>query len=195
MRKLTYTGIIALISIFSSCSSGVENVADNLKEEVSSNSFSSWVTIDNEDGRFSVRLPGKPTQSSVKEPTLVGDIMIEMFIYEESSTQAFLVGYNDYPSGMFEGAEEETINSMLEGGVSGFTSSIGLNVVEEKEFIELSGHKGIYAKAKSTSNGYHVYYRAYTAGNRLYQVGIMRDGSYPSKEKSEAFFNSFVIND
>jgi hypothetical protein len=172
MKKLAYTGIIALVSIVSSCSSGVENavsaledVADNVKEEASSDPFPNWVTIDNEDGRFSVRLPGKPTQSSVKEPTVVGDILIEMFIYEESTTQAFLVGYNDYPSGMFEGAEEEAINSMLEGGVSGFTNSIGLNIVEEKEFIELSGHKGIYAKARSSSNGFHVYYRAYTSGN------------------------------
>ncbi len=49
-------------------------------------------------------------------------------------------------------------------------------------------------KAKSSSNSFHAHYKVYLHNNRLYQVAILRDGSYPVGEKSEAFFSSFKIN-
>jgi len=194
MKKAVFF-LLSFAFVIYSCSSGVSNNEDlrTSEEENSQDISSTWIDFENEDGKFKVKLPGKPTQSSMKEPTVVGDIMVEMFLYEESSTMAYIVGYNDYPSGLFEGADEEIYKKMLDGGVDGFTNNVGLNNIESKEDFDIGKGKGVFVKAKSTLNTFHVFYKAIIVGNRLYQVGILRDGSYPAKDKSDAFFNSFEI--
>ncbi len=193
-KSVFYLMFIGLV--VTSCSSGGsdnQDIIDVQEEEVSQDLNSTWIDFENEDGKFKVKLPGQPTQSSTKEPTVVGDILVEMFLYEESSTMAYIVGYNDYPSGLFEGADDEVYQNMLDGGVEGFTSNVGLDKIESKEDFTMGEGKGIFVKAKSTINTFHVFYKAIIVGNRLYQVGILRDGSYPAQDKSDAFFDSFEI--
>ncbi len=70
--------------------------------------ISSWIDHkENIDGKYSIKLPGKPEHSSLVEPTAVGDITIELDVYEESATKVYLVGYNDYPSGIFDNVSDE----------------------------------------------------------------------------------------
>lgn len=194
MRKVVTLLMLSGL-VLASCSSGADNQTDDSVNEeiVDQDVTTGWVDFENTDGKFKVKLPGKPTQSSMKEPTVVGDIMVEMFLYEESSTLAYIVGYNDYPSGLFEGADEEIYQNMLDGGVNGFTGNVGLDKIESKEDFTLGKGKGVFVKAKSTLNSFHVFYKAIIVGNRLYQVGILRDGSYPAQDKSDAFFDSFEI--
>ena len=124
-KSVFYLMLLGLV--VTSCSSGGSVNQDEIsvqEEETSQDLSSTWIDFENEDGKFKVKLPGKPTQSSTKEPTVVGDILVEMFLYEESSTMAYIVGYNDYPSGLFEGADDEVYQNMLDGGVEGFNKKV-----------------------------------------------------------------------
>ncbi len=204
-KNLFLTSILAtslLISCQSSEKSESSSSDDNKTEQTENSTnenaddmynISSWIEHENIDGKYSIKLPGKPEHSSLVEPTAVGDITIELDVYEESATKVYLVGYNDYPSGIFDNVTDEERNEALDNAIGGSTGALGLDLIEEETELELDGIKGKMVKAKSSSNSFHAHYKVYLHKNRLYQVAILRDGSYPVGEKSEAFFSSFKI--
>lgn len=171
------------------------NDSTSTEEVVVTNEITAnWIDFSDEDGRFSVKMPGQPQRTSQIEPTEVGNIMIEMFMYEESATKIYIVGYNDYPSELFEDATDEEISQTLDDVLMGATSAIGLDIVDERKELDLDGVMGKMIKAKSSTNAFHAHYKAYMVNNRLYQVGMIRDGSYPMDEKSQTFFDSFKLD-
>ena len=199
MKKLYFPFIVSGMLLMTACGSS-DKSADNTSSEVSkedadryAKEIADWIDFSDNDGAFSVKLPGKPTPNSQTQPTAVGNIKIEMFLYEESATKAYMVGYNDFPSAMMEDADQELLESMIDGGLDGVKNSIGLDVVDEIKEVRLGEAYGKMIKAKSTTSGLHLHYKAYVHKNRLYQVGVMRDGSYPVDAKTEAFFGSFKI--
>lgn len=143
-----------------------------------------------EDGKYSINFPGTPVGTDQKEPTAVGDIVIHMDMYEKSATEVFMVGYNDYPSELVEMSDPK---EMLVGGIEGAKSSMGCDVEDFREMGELDGNPTIELKARSTASNYHVHYFCVMRNNRLYQVGILRDGSYPSKKDVENFTRTFEL--
>jgi len=204
MKSIYYLSLVFFTaSIVVSCQSTkaeesieVANDLDGTTEspEASTDLLPGWINFSNEDGGFSIQMPGTPQQSSVIEPTEVGDILIEMFMYEESVTKIYIVGYNDYPSELFADATAKETRQTLDDVLMGATSAVGLDIVEEEKMLDLDGVMGKMIKAKSSTNGYHAHYKAYMVNNRLYQIGIIRDGSYPMDEKSEKFFGSFTLD-
>lgn len=171
----------------------IESVENADSNEATNEATAGWIDFSDKDGKFSVKMPGQPQKTSQVEPTEVGDILIEMFMYEESATKIYIVGYNDYPSVLFEDATDEDIAQTLDDVLMGATSAVGLDIIEEKTDLDLDGTMGKMVKAKSSTNSFHAHYKAYMVGNRLYQVGMIRDGSYPMDEKSETFFGSFKL--
>lgn len=204
-KNIFLTSILATSLLMSCQSSGKSenSTSDDTKTEQTENTtnenaddiynISSWIDHESIDGKYTVKLPGKPEHSSLVEPTAVGNIKIELDLYEESATKVYLVGYNDYPSGIFDVASELERFTALNNAISGSTNALGLDIIEEEIELNLDGIKGKMVKAKSSANTYHAHYKVYLHNNRLYQVAILRDGSYPVGEKSEAFFSSFKI--
>lgn len=165
----------------------IEDAAEEYEDEVKTATGEKFF---HEDGKFKINFPGEPEISTQTQPTQAGDIEITMFMYEKSATEVYMVSYNDYPSAVME--QGGSIEDMLDGAVNGYVSTIG-GSVEEQESITLNGNKGIYVKAKSDQ--YYVVLKDYVVGNRLYQVGIMRDGSYPTEKAIDSFINSFELVD
>ena len=68
---------------------------------------------ESEDGRFKINFLGAtPTVSQQAVPTELGDIEITMFIYEKSITEAYVIGYNDYPSAIIEAGSSFATNRL-----------------------------------------------------------------------------------
>jgi predicted RNase H-like HicB family nuclease len=152
-----------------------------------------WVDVISKDGKFEAKMPGQPEKSNMVEQTEVGPILIETYMYEESATKVYIIGYNDYPSALMDGATEDDLRQMLDDAINGATSSMGINIIEEKKTLDMDGTPGLMVKGRSSVNSFHTHYKAYLRGNRLYQVGILRDGSYPVDEKSDIFFGNFKL--
>ena len=187
--------LLFIIPVLFSCTSNANLAQENRLEDQNNSQdiTKNWVDFESEDGRFRIKMPGIPTKETTKEVTDVGEILVELFLYEESATVAYIIGYNDYPSALFENATDVLYKEMLLGGVEGFTENVGLDIIETSNDISLGKAKGIAVRAKSSTNSFYVHYRAYIISNRLYQIGILRDGSYPAKDKSDAFFGSFQL--
>jgi len=146
---------------------------------------------ESEDGRFKVNFLGAtPEVSSQSVPTELGEIEITMFLYEKSLTEAYIIGYNDYPSAIVEAGSTA---EMLAGGKEGVVNSMGVTHFDLEEEVSLDGNSGLHFKGVAES--LHIEYQMYLVGNRLYQIGVVRDGSYVTQDRVNTFFGTFELTD
>ncbi len=140
------------------------------------------------DGKFKINFNGEPTETSEIIPTEVGDIEMTSFMYEKSATEVYLVAYNDYPSDM---VKNSSVDDMLDGAKNGSSSSMNIVSFDVDENLEIEGNPGRHFKGNNGS--YYVEYKLFMKENRLYQIAIIRDGSYATSERSEEFYGSFEL--
>ncbi len=141
-----------------------------------------------ETDEYSLVFPGEPTKESSVVPTDVGDITMFTLMYEKSVDEVYMLAYSDYP---VEDVSEADSESLLDGGKDGALKSLGISGTETNEEIEISGHPGI--RFTGNNGQFYVNYIMVLAENRLYQVAILRDGSYASSKKTKKFFKSFKL--
>ena len=161
---------------------------EELTEEVIPETVEESDLFSSEDGKFKINFLGEPTVTSDIIPTDVGDIEMMSFMYEKSVTEAYMVAYSDYPTEMVEASSTQ---DMLKGAKDGASGNLGITSFDLEENIELNGNEGMYFKGAAGS--IFVEYKIFLVGNRLYQVAILRDGSYATEERSGEFFNSFEL--
>jgi len=144
-----------------------------------------------EDGKFKIDFFGNnPKASTEMVPTEVGNIEMSMFMYEKSATEAYMVAYNDYPSEM---VKNSSVDDLLDGAKNGSSSSLGISTFDIDEDLKIEGNPGRHFKGNNGS--YYAEYKLFLKGNRLYQIALIRDGSYNTPERTEAFFGSFKLVD
>ena len=194
MKKITIPALV-LTFILTACGGGeahqIENTVVNAIEDidvVDEVVATSGDLFESADGKFKINFNGEPTVSSDMVPTDVGNIEMTSFLYEKSVTEAYMVAYNDYPSEMVEAS---SVADMLDGAKNGSASSMNITMFDLEENIEVEGNPGRHFKGNNGS--YYVEYKLFLKGNRLYQIAIIRDGSYATPERTKEFFGSFEL--
>ncbi|KAF5032823.1 hypothetical protein DSECCO2_613150 [anaerobic digester metagenome] len=181
-------GILAVTGLsFSSCSGNASDAKDNTEEVADVDADEDDDYFVSKDGKFKARFPGEPTRDSQMVPTEAGDIEMISFVHEKSATEACMIAYSDYPSSLVEGQDPMTLlGSARDGSLEG-------NFVESDKEMKVGGWPAIRTKAiDKTQNLYYVL-EVVLANNRLYQLLMVRDGSYPTDEAIEEFMDTFVI--
>ncbi|MGB1248776.1 MAG: hypothetical protein ACPG4Z_07805 [Chitinophagales bacterium] len=195
MKKLTLLFPIAILLFLSSCSGETADTtiedAIEIVENVEETYTSSNEIFVSEDNSFQIQFPVSPERSVEVVPTEIGDIELVTYMYEQSLTKVYMVAYSEYPSLLVQMSNDE---DLLIGGKEGALGSLGIYTLDEEKDLEMDGNKGMYFKGKNTDN-FHVEYEMYMNGNRLYQIAIMEDGSYPSEPEDKAFFETFEFLD
>jgi hypothetical protein len=165
--------------------------AKNTDSKPVSSDTSGWQDYTSEAGKFSVQMPTKPQELSQEKKTDIGIVKINMAL-SESSSSAYIVGYNDFPS-KFTDAE---IPTRLNLGAKGFmTGSMKGTITSSKETklgeipcLDFDGTGKIQAfdaKAKG---------RICIADNaRLYQVVMATPSNKFSQADADRFISSFKI--
>jgi len=194
--KTIFTTCIAASIMMVSCGGGdsLNDLADKIENDLETVTEKAAIPseiYESEDGRFKVNfLGGTPEVSTQAIPTELGDIEITMFLYEKSITEAYIIGYNDYPSAIVEAG---SIDDMLAGGKDGVVNSMGITQFDLEKEVSLDGHSGLHFKGVAES--LHIEYQMYLVGNRLYQIGVVRDGSYVTQDRVNTFFGTFELTD
>jgi hypothetical protein len=143
-----------------------------------------------EDGKFMVHFPGKPEYSTEVLDTDAGNVRVDMYVYTESATQSFMVSISEFPSKHVKkmGAED-----MLQNAFNGALKPLqtdDLSILDDRNYT-VSGMPAKRLKAKSSE--WNVSAQMFIAGNRLYQVTILRDGALPEERVERKFMESFHI--
>jgi|TARA_B110000495_G_C23017403_1_gene602899 hypothetical protein len=186
MKTLLTTCIIASMIMVSCGGDSLNDLGNEIEEAAIPLEI-----YESEDGRFKVNFLGAtPDVSTQSIPTELGDIEITMFLYEKSITEAYIIGYNDYPSAIIEAGSTD---EMLAGGKEGVANSMGITQFDLEEEVSLDGNSGLHFKG--VAGTLYVEYQMYVVDNRLYQIGIVRDGSYATQDRVDTFLGTFELTD
>jgi hypothetical protein len=144
-------------------------------------------SVQSQDGNFKINFPAAASKSEVKTP-------LGFSVYShiaESHDAAFMVMYNDYPSGllglaqpaaMLKAGQDQAIRQ--QDGTLNSEKAISLGIYPGREFRFTAVKEGVTLKAV---------WRLYMVNNRLYQVAIVSPQSLPAQDQVDAFFNSFAL--
>jgi hypothetical protein len=138
---------------------------------------------------FQLRFPGPPKVSSAMIPSPQGQIELITIAYDYSITKAYWASYSDYPTAIILSRParqilQEARNSVVEGLGQGTQFEVLFDSVRQQYPSQ---------RFRARDAHFHAVYELVLVNNRLYQLGVLRDGKYPQPADVEAFFNGFVL--
>lgn len=140
-------------------------------------------------GAFAVAHFKEPMVSLDTLNSSVGNIYYHSFLVQESASSAKLVSYSDYPiasedikqgKAVLQSAKESALNSL---GIKNILKEVK---IESKEYfgVEIVG---------TNNEMYFMHYKLLLKGNRLYQIGLLKENSIEESAEESDFINSFQI--
>jgi hypothetical protein len=123
-----------------------------------------WEEFKSEPGRFSVQLPGKPSEQVRTAKTSGGMVMLHFFTVQTDKV-AYMVGYVDYPAAT---VQEQGPDTLLEGNRDSFIATVKGKLNLDKK-ITLDGNPGREITVE-TDQGPKFRLREFVVKERVYQV-------------------------
>ncbi len=151
-----------------------------------------WQQFTSEGGRFSVLMPGTPTEQVQTQNTALGDINVVIYQAIKDNSMLYQVAYSDYPQELVDLFEDK--NAMLQENIDLAFSNMN-GTIDQMQDVPLQGHPGkeIIGQVEIEGNRYFVKWRFYLVGNRLYQVMAMDMTNTMPMEEVDMFLNSFTL--
>ncbi len=138
---------------------------------------------------FSVDFQQEPIKAIDTFETEIGEIILHTFMIEESEKIAKTVTYSDYPKKVTKSKDPyEILNSAKQGAIK----SLGINnIIKDDKFTE-NGIPG-YELIGSNDLGFYIHYKLFLKENRLFQIGVLKEGESTKSKKEQDFIESFVV--
>lgn len=143
-----------------------------------------WSTFTSETGRFSILMPGKPSDSSETVDSQPGPYTTHLFVLR-NGTDVFLVGWVDYDPRFNFNRQAE-----LEANRDNFVKNLKATLLETRA-VKIDGYQAIEFTAEVGDRIFHS--RVYMVGRRPYQIVIGLPKNQDDSEKVKKFFNSFKV--
>lgn len=129
----------------------------------------SWIEYKPPAARFSVQLPGKPTEEIESIDTAAGKVPMHISLLAVQYKDSFAVcvtAYNDFPS---ELSDETAVRRVLDNGRDELLAKTSRQLISEKE-IQLDSWLG--REIRFYDGDVSMIQRSFVVKNRLYQVSI-----------------------
>lgn len=143
-----------------------------------------------QEGNFSINFPGKPTvgvDNIGKDQGL--SLNMTTYSYEPNDTDGFAVSYTDVSTDVIK---KEDAQSYLKEEQTGLLETFGIKTPEEEKQVDYDGkYPGL--RYKANISGMYIVAQTYVVGSRLYQIEMLKKGSYPTDEEVKNFTDSFKI--
>jgi predicted Ser/Thr protein kinase len=148
-----------------------------------------WQKFSSPAGRFSVLLPGAPSEETLNQETELGIVPTHNHTVLGGKTM-YRVSYADFPGIVFEA---DQVDKALEGAQKGIVNGVpGCKVLRQQD-ITLAGNRGREVDIEVPNIQCLARVRAYLVGGRLYTVIMRVPDSTPSPPEMETFFGSFRL--
>lgn len=141
-----------------------------------------WGKFTSGDGRFSVLIPGTPTDKT----EIVEAYTTHLFTVRDDINRVFLVGWVDYPSDFHFNRLSE-----LELNRDNFVSGIHAKLLSSRTLI-IDGYQVLEFTAETEEKTFKS--RVYIVGRRPYQIVIGIPKGQDDRESVNKFLNSFKVS-
>jgi hypothetical protein len=142
-----------------------------------------------EAGGFSINFPSKPNVTIDSFDTELGKVLMYSFLVESSLSNAKMVTYSDYP------VSQQYIKDpykFIDGAKNGALKSLGINDIIVDKRISLDGVPGVEVIGQNEQE-LLIHYKLFLKGNRLYQIGLLKEGEMEETDEELEFLQSFVL--
>ena len=147
---------------------------------------SGWVRYENEQGRFSVLMPGTPNAETPQTTQSEhGPYTTHLFITKTSSS-IFLIGWVDYDPNFNFNRQQE-----LEANRDNFVKGVQATLMDSRA-LTIDGYQAIEFIAESETRRFKS--RVYMVGRRPYQIVIASQKNEEDPVATNRFFNSFKVS-
>lgn len=140
-------------------------------------------------GGFSIDFPSTPVISVDSFDTELGKVVMYSFLVESSLSNAQMVTYSDYPVSAQYIADPY---KFIDGAKLGALKSLGINDIIVDERITLDGVPGVEVIGQSGQELF-IHYKLFLKNNRLYQIGLLKEGEMEETNEELEFIKSFVF--
>ncbi len=138
-------------------------------------------------GRFSVLLPGDPKEQVTTREVDSAKLELHAFVVETNDGTAYIVGYNDFPTGSDATATPDTEKVLNGARDSAATNWHGK--LERESKISIDGFPGRELRIKVEGGAFDL--RIYLVKNRLYQILVGGSDVPPATVKK--YLDSFKL--
>jgi hypothetical protein len=147
---------------------------------------SGWVRFTSGLGRFSVLMPGTPTNNVETTQSEHGPYTTHLFILKDTPPSVYLIGWVDYdPTFNFNRQAE------LEANRDNFVKGIQATLLTSSP-TTIDGYQAIEFVCETADRVFKS--RVYMVGRRPYQIVIGTPKGQDDSVQTSRFFNSFKIN-
>ncbi|GGI57517.1 hypothetical protein [Winogradskyella haliclonae] len=158
-------------------------------------SFSqNWERYKSEKFAFIVNFPSEPTESVQKVSTAIGELDMNMFMYQPTTladdNAVYSVIRSEYPEEQFKDATDESNDNILDGAVNGAVNNVNGTLLYDKK-TKHNGYPGRSIKIQ-ISAGY-LYINAYLVNNMMYITQVICLIDKDGNDSISRFLNSFDI--
>ena len=190
MKKNSFLIFLSIISllIITSCKAEQNNDDDvDTTNETNDGTTALGNKYHSKSGEFKINFPGEPEISTEETKTQIGNIDIIQYMYEDTSSVVYIVGYTDFPSLVTSLQSSEQI---LKIGQEYLIGSTGAKITLEKN-NELSGKPGLYYEAQDDKTSTIAAVQGYLNDNRFFQIAIIRKDRMPTQDEIDNFIGTF----
>lgn len=181
MKKVLVACSVLLISAF--VVNAQEHTSNPTRPVVPGNA-SSWVTLNSEEGRFSVLMPQLVKDQSETNSSANGPYTTHVYL-AKTTRGIFLVGWVDYDPDFSFG-----VTSELQSNRDNFVKGLKATLLSTTK-ITMNGHPGLEFTAETPETIYKS--RVYIIGRRPYQLMAATYKGQDDSHNVARFFDSFQI--
>lgn len=151
-----------------------------------------WQEYQSQVGRYSVLMPGRPSEQTQAVNSAVGPLDMHVSSVEDRSG-AYLVMYVDYPADLIR---SDQANEILDGAVQGAVANVNGQLVRQQNF-PLGAVPGreieFEAPAQGNQPATRIKVRYFLTNDRLYQVMVVAQQSQGLLADTQKFLDSFNL--
>jgi hypothetical protein len=139
-------------------------------------------------GRFKVRFPSRPKETTQKAKTPIGELAVYTATFATPEGNVLLVSHTDYPP---NAAKPEDHATLLAGARDGLVGKDGKLVAYSPIALgpdTVPGREVVVDKGKT-----QLRFRVFLKDNRLYQTGAVGAGAYVTGKDATDFLDSFEL--
>ena len=147
-----------------------------------------WQPFTSSAGKFTVSMPGEPTESESTSQTAIGDLTQHLFQYAKDGPE-FVVAYADYPDQASEADPVKLLEDTITGAAQGST-------VQNQQASTLQGNASVSGEWEAGDGSAYTFYKAILVEDRLYQLAVATsmEGKVIFEPQARAFIESFQLN-
>jgi len=147
-----------------------------------------WVEVRSQEGRFSIKMPAPPTESTRLVETAAGTIALRSWELDQQDFK-YLVSFSDYPDAFLASRDPEAILDAASEGANTFVAGTRL----EETPISLGKNPGRFLVLLDASGERVMQIRLLLVGRRLYQFGIVTRRQDRSAAEVDRFLDGFAL--